>query len=280
MGVRPDLDLSGILANFDRRWLSPDVEEKVADVPERDGLKFPNPTRFGRGPDVWSACTDVAVRVKLCWDVNGYYAALGVSPQATRRQLREAYQALDGQNSPYLTYAFKQLLNPETRDAYDASPLGQPFLDAYTQLAMKRRAKAEAHRRSAVGEFITAEEVIDEWGYALRDEEEGVDTVSPAGQDLPRKADRLEYSYYGWKTAKFLMDEGPLQQWQGLLSTAATQLGIAPKLSFGITGMSDHPYILEQVGDRVVIFFPEGEEPTEAVACKAIDDLTRFSLVP
>jgi hypothetical protein len=276
VGQRPDLDLSGILANFNRNWLFPDQEEKVREIPEKDGLKFPLPQRFGVGPDVWSSCTELAVPVRFCWDVNGYYAALGVPTGATRRELREAYQVLEGQSSPYLTYVFKQLLNPETRAAYDAAPLGQLFLDEYTQRQLKRRAKTEAHRRSAQGEFVTAEQVMDDWGYVAEEEGEGVDTVSPTEQNSPRKAERLEYSYYGWKTTKFMMDEGVLQGWQRVLTATAAQLGIAPRLSFGITSVSDRPYILEQVGDRVVIFFLEGEEPTESVARDAIDALSQF----
>lgn len=276
MGQRPDLDLSGILAAFDRRWLTPDQEVVVRNVPEQDGLKFPLPQRFGLGPDVWSASTELAVPVRFRWDVNGYYAALGVSPQATRRELREAYQVLEGQSSPYLTYVFKQLLNPETRAAYDAAPLGQMFLDEYTQRDLKRRAKTEAHRRSSRGEFTTAEQVMDDWGYVTEDGGEGVDTVSPTEQNSPRRAARLEYSYYCWRTTKFLVDEELLQQWQRVLTATAAELGIAPRLSFGITSVSDRPYILEQVGDRVVIFFPEGEEPTESVAQEAIEALQQF----
>lgn len=253
----------------------PDEAEAVRDVPEQDGLKFPVPQRFGVGPDTWSACTTLAVPVVLRWDVNGYYRALGVSPRATRRELREAYQARDGQASPYLTYAFKQLLDPAVRAAYDASPLGQPFLDDYTQRDLKRRAKVEAQKRSAQGEFMTGDQVMDEWGYVLEDDEEGVDTVSPAGQDHRRRAERLEYSYYGWKTTGFLLDEGLLQKWQMVLATTAAQLGIAPKLSFGITSVSDQPYILERVGDRLVVFFPEGQEPTLHVARQAIEEFIK-----
>lgn len=275
MGERPPLDLSGILAAFDRRWLFADTEEEVRDVPEQDGLKFPTPTRLGAGPDVWSSCTELALPFVPRWDVNGYYRALGVSPLASRRELREAYQAKDGQSSAYLTYVFKQLLDPEVRAAYDAAPLGQPFLDDYAQDDLKRKAKVEAGERSARGRFTSSEDVLNEWGYVVEDES-GVDSVSPTRQDLPRKAERLEYAYYGWRTTKFLVDEGVLRKWQETLTKTAAQLGIAPKLSFGITSVSDRPYILEAVGDRAVIFFPEGEEPTESVAREAIEAFTQF----
>lgn len=295
MGRRPDLDLSGILASFDRRWLSPDVEEKPEYVPEEGGLKFPVPLRLGAGPDTWSTCTELAVPFAPKWDVNGYYRALGVHPDATRRELREAYQALNGQSSAYLTEVFKFLLNDEERAHYDAAPLGQPYLDRITERGLKERARREARMRSALtGRKVSPSQVLGEWGYELHDEDdsdiqgdngasvprprEGVDSVSPTGQDLPRKAkrDQMEYSYYAWNTSSFVQDEALLSRWQEALSSAASRSSTAPKLSFGITSVSDGPFILREVEQRPVIFFPEGSEPTEDVARQALEAVTQF----
>jgi hypothetical protein len=280
VGERPDLDLSGILPIFDR-FLRPDEKEPEPYAPEAgDGKKFPEPMRFGSGPDQWSTSTELAVPIVLKWDVNGYYRALGVSPMATRKELREAYQALDGQSSAYLTYVFKQLLNPEIRAAYDAAPLGQPFLDLYTQEDLRRRAKIEAGKRSAVGEFVSSDQVLDEWGYVVLDE--GVDSVSPTGQDHSRSTAQrgLRYSYYCWRTNGFLVDTEVLSEWQGYLSAAAARLGVAPAISFGLTAMSDLPYILKEVGGKPVVFFPEGEEPTASVAEQAVEAFTQHADSP
>jgi hypothetical protein len=273
VGERPSLDLSSLLSSFDRRWLTPDTEEED-DAPEADGVKFPEPVRLGWGPHQWSASTELAVPIALRWDVNGYYAALGVEPTATRRQLREAYQALDGQSSVYLTYVLKQLLNPVTRAAYDNAPLGYPFLDDYQNEALQRRASHEAGRRSREGAATSKDQVLDEWGYVMVDE--GVDSVSQSGEDRDRKAEPMRYSYYGWRTSSFLPDTEILQRWQAVLAAAAATLKVAPKLSFGVTGLSDQSYILNAVDGQPVIFFPEGEEPTDSVAREAIEEFTKF----
>jgi hypothetical protein len=276
VGARPDLDLSGLLSAFDR-WLIPDREEPD-DAPEADGVKFPEPVRLGWGPDRWSTSTELAPRIVFKWDVNGYYAALGVHPDANRRELREAYQARDGQGSAYLTYVFKQLLNAEVRAAYDDSPLGYPFLDDYQDEKLKRDASQEAGRRSRDGESVSKDDVLGEWGYILIDRESGVDSVSSKVEDRDRKAEPLRYSYYGWKTSSFMPNAETLQGWQVALASAAATLKVAPKLSFGITGLSDRSFILAEVDGQPVIFFPEGEEPTDSVAREAIEAFTKFPL--
>lgn len=299
MGERPSLDLTGILADFDRRYLMPDKEEKPEYVPELNGLKFPKPMRLGAGPDLWSTCTELAVPARFKWDVNGYYRALGVSPDATRRELREAYQALDGQSSAYLTEVFKFLLNDDQRADYDATPLGQPYLDRLTERALKDRARREAKMRTALtGRQVSAKQVLGEWGFEVFDDDEsdihgdngasvprprqGVDSVTPTGQDLPRKTtrDRLEYSYYAWNTSDFMHDEALLIRWQGALSAVASSTGTAPRVSFGITSVSDGPFILREVGNRQVIFFPEGEEPTEEIARQALAAIAQIPQSP
>jgi hypothetical protein len=276
VGARPDLDLTSLLEGFNRKWLFSDTEG-IDDAPEEDGVRFPDPVRLGWGPDRWSASTELAVPIVFVWDVNGYYAALGVDPKASRKELREAYQALDGQASAYLTYVFKQLLDPEVRAAYDRSPLGCPYMDEYQENDLKRRAAQEAGRRSGKGKTTTPKTVLGEWGYTLDDSEERVDTVSSDREDRSRKAEPLRYSYYGWRTSSFLPDTEQLQEWQRLLTAAAALLRVAPQISFGVTGSSDQPYILQEVRGQQVIFFPEGEEPTEEVALAAINQLCDFS---
>lgn len=273
MGFGSDLDLSGILSGFDR-WLTPD-QEAPDDAPEVDGIKFPEPTRLGWGPVDWSTSTELAVRIVFKWDVNRYYAALGVKPDATRKELREAYQAKGGQSSVMLTHILKMLLNPEIRRQYDECPLGEPFFDEMSEAELKRKAHQEAGRRSAAGKAVSGEDVLGEWGFELL--ESGVDTVSPNGQDLSRKAAQWNYSYYGWKTTAFLTDVEALQKWQVALSRMAAEQSVTPVVSIGVTGLPDRSFILKEVDDRRVIFFSEGEEPTDTIARKAIIALTDSS---
>jgi hypothetical protein len=268
MGFRPDLDLSGILSSFDR-WVTPDQED-VDDAPESDGIKFAEPTRLGWGPLEWSASTELATRIVFRWDVNGYYAALGVKPEVTRKELREAYQAKDGQSSVRLTHILKMLLNPEIRKRYDETPLGEPFFDEMSEADLKRRAHREAGRRSAAGKVVSGEDVLGEWGFTLLDP--GVDTVTSNRQDSSRQAAQWSYSYYGWKTNSFLTDVDVLQQWQAAISRTAADRLVTQLVSIGVTGSSDRPFILKEVDGRMVIFFSEGEEPTDTIARQAIDE--------
>lgn len=276
MGFRPDLDLSGILSNF-TQWVTPDREDQD-DAPEADGIKFPEPARLGWGPVEWSTSTVLAKKIVFKWDVNNYYAALGVKPDATRKELREAYQRKNGQSSVMLTHILKMLLNPEIRQRYDESPLGEPFFDEMSEAELKRKAHMEAGRRSAAGKTISGEDVLDEWGFVLLDP--GVDSVTPKRQDQSRKADTWSYSYYGWRTNAFLTDVDTIRRWQELLSTVASEHSVAPVVSIGVTGLSDRPFIMKDVDGRRVIFFSEGEEPTDSIARKAIIEFTDSPTIP
>lgn len=282
MPFRPPLNLSEILTSFDL-WRDPQVELEERDDRSQeteDGLKFPVPALLGAGPEVWSSSTELAVRILPCWDVNGYYAALGAHPRATRRELREAYQAADGQSSAYLTYVFKQLLDPESRAAYDAAPLGSQYLDEYTEQMLIQRAYREAGSRCAAGQFTSATEVLDDWGYAVADAPSGVDSVRSAGQDQERRPTQSRgwgYSYYGWRTSSYYGHAGLLQRWQDALALAATNLRVSPAISLGITAMSEQPFILERVGPTTVVFFSEDADPDPQVAEQAIRELLTSS---
>jgi len=95
-------------------------------------------------------------------DVNGYYAKLGVPPTATKRELREAYQALDGQGSVELTRIFKILINAKTRAAYDAKPPGSTYFDAAAVETLLRQAAVQAARQNAeYGTETTAQDILE-----------------------------------------------------------------------------------------------------------------------
>src|SRR5690348_4532650 len=126
MGFRPDLDLSAILAQH--RPTLPTREEaeamRTVQTPD-DSLRYETPVRLGWGPDRWSTSMALVPVERVCHDVNGYYRELGVDWRATRKELLQAYLAKDGQSDVRLTYVFKQLLNPQVREAYDKSPKGE-----------------------------------------------------------------------------------------------------------------------------------------------------------
>jgi hypothetical protein len=277
MTERTALDLSRILEQYAPMRAPEPVQPVLPSDDPQDPLCFGVPTRLGRGPLSWSTCTALLRVEKPCWDVNGYYRELGVDWRATRKELREAYAALDGQSSTRLTYVFKQLLNPKVREAYDRMPKGSTFLDAYTDEQLKRRAHEESGRRAAQGQLISPEQVLDEWGYAVLGDDE-VDSVSPIGKDqINHEAEPWEYSFYAWKTSSYLPDESRLRRWQELLSTAATRYGVRPEMIIGATALSDQPFMLENVNGSPVVFFSEDTPPESSIADDVIESYLRIS---
>ncbi len=275
MPFRPPLDLTSIMEQHATR---PVVREEE---PERlvaldDGFCFSRePVRKGAGPDVWSTSTALVPVEFVCADVNGYYRELGVDWRATRKELAVAYMAVGGMGSPRLTYVFKQLLNPKVREEYDKTRAGEPFFDDYTVEELKRRAADEAGRRSLMGQTISVDEIIDEWGYVSFADDE-VDSVSPMREDRYQRPELpWTYSYYAWKTTSYLQDEKLLRQWQELLSTAASRCGVAPQLALGLTAVSDQPFMMKHVGNKPVVFFTEGAVPDISIAEKVVEHLLR-----
>jgi hypothetical protein len=275
MGFRPDLDISNILQQHERALPTREEAEAMrkTQAPD-DGLRYETPIRLGWGPARWSTSMALVPVERVCYDVNGYYRELGVDWRVSRKELREAYQALDGQSSARLTYVFKQLLDPLIREAYDKTLKGEVFLDDYTEDELKRRAHEEASRRSTLGQVTTADDVLDEWGYVTLDEE-GVDTVKAVRNDRPRKAARTpwRYSYYAWKTESFVQNEARLQEWQALLAQASARVGNSSEIAIGFTSMvrlSDQWFIIERVDEKPVVFFFTDVEPTAEIAEQAL----------
>lgn len=283
MPERAPLDLSAILPQYGT--LSTVLDQPGPDLTDDapTGLKYASPVRLGDGPDSWSVCRTLACRRPVIHDVNGYYRELGVRHAATRRELREAYQALDGQTSARLTYVLRQLLDPLVREAYDNSPLGQPFLDDYVVDSVKRAAAREAQKRTAkTGEFTSDEQVLDEWGYVTvgdDDHSAPLDTVATTGQDqdqLAPTSPRWEYASYAWQTSGYLRNEAKLEGWQAALIRAAgerrlTESGVA----IGMTQMdpATGAYMLDDVNGVQVVFFPEDAEPSDEIAGDVLDTL-------
>lgn len=274
-GFGPDLDLSGILPSY-KRFQPPEPEEKTK-AEEPSGLKFLRPVLIGawRGTERFSTCTDLDVPRIIKWDVNGYYRDLKVHPDATRRELMQAYLAANGQSSPRLTYCFKQLLNPEVRKAYDATPLGERFLDEYTQDELRKAAAREAFKRSQVGKAVSSEEVLEEWGFVIDDSEPppftDIDEPEPPRGSHARDRGNFPYKYWVCQTTEYIQDENKIGKWQDVLVSAASDLGIIREVAVGITGSSEKSCIVETSQDGHLIFYiSENAEPTKALALEAL----------
>ncbi len=93
----------------------------------------PAPVVVGSGPVAWSTSVVMERWPTVVYDTNGYYASLGVTPWATRDDLRRAYVSKGGELSPRLTYIMSQLLDPEVRRRYDSTPIGSFYYDDYVE---------------------------------------------------------------------------------------------------------------------------------------------------
>lgn len=243
-----------------------------------------NPVLQGFGPVECSSCTDLSVQPVWIADVNCYYRDLGVDPRATRKELRLAYQAKDGQSSERLTYVFKQLLDPEVRRAYDLVPLGEVFMDEYVRSALNRKVKDQMSQRMAdlarLGvpmEAVNTEDLerdlYAQMGYIPDPGQEvsdtpgaSVDGESSMAEDDPRPA-KFDYAFYVWRTAlrpdAFTTDT--LARWQQFLVSALHEEGVVMKFAVGFHGL-DHPWLSAQVGYREVFLLKVGTEPSAPLA--------------
>lgn len=265
MPFRPELDLTAILPSYYKNQRQIEEPEGLHDE-DSEGYKYALPVITGASiTEVWSTGSQVAKRIILKWDVNGYYKALGVHPDATRRELMQAYIAVNGQDSPWLTYCFKQLLNPEVRAAYDATPLGEPFLDEYTQAQIKQDAAREAMSRTKTGKAMTAEEVMDEWGYVY-EPDEPLEMIhhTTSTQDF-------HYMFYAWKTSEYVPDQGRLADWQSILVSEAAKMGIIKEVAIGVTAVATKDILVQEDHQgRPIIYLNEQVAITEELAKDAL----------
>lgn len=221
----------------------------------------------------------LSVFVQVCWDANGYYRELDVHWKATRKELRQAYQRLDGQDSRRLTYVLKQLLNPEVRRAYDSTPLGEPFLDdLYVQEEIKRRAATEAGRRSRSGVPVTPESVLDQQGLRILD-----DTLAGGLEN-----DAPEWSYdqaleedHSWDYSFYILDTTDdsgigLGAWQRMLVQRLAWAEEVVHFAVGIHARDSRSTIVQYINGVPVFFLRVDLISTEDLADEAVFKMYRY----
>jgi hypothetical protein len=234
-----------------RRPLPPPPEEPVVE---------------GDGALICSSCVALERHPTVVWDVNGYYRALGVDPRATRSALRRAYQDADGQRSAYLTYVLKQLLQPAVRRAYDATPLGRPFVDEYLVDALKKAAHEESGRRRTAGLEDSAEEVMDEWGVSL-------DEPHPEEFNQGPPESQWDYAYYVWGT--WSADATDLPAWQRMVVASLAGRGVVARFAVGVRGDYQGSLVADEGGVLVVYLgeLSESDQKTADSAARRITEL-------
>ncbi len=233
-----------------------------------------DPRLHGQGYSVvCSTSLEMVPFPSIIWDVNGYYRELGVSPKATKKELRLAYQALNGHDSIRLTYIMSQLLDDEVRRKYDATPLGSMFRDDYVEDEI-RKAKAQTFA-DLRGEGFSDEEI-----EALLDDGEipddwVVDTGRREDDTVPKAlGPTWRFDYYVWQSG--CEDREKLAKWQQLL---ISQIGARKghlELAVGYMGFVPDPWSVQKVGYRLVVFLHHDVEPTDELAEQASSSLLKL----
>jgi hypothetical protein len=211
-------------------------------------------------------------------DVNGYYARLGVPPTASKREIREAYQALGGPSDAELTEIFKVLINRERRAAYDAKQPGSTFVDRAAVETILRQAAAQASRENAeYGTGRTARDIIetlaDETGNPLL---QFLASGSTEGFDDDGDRDRHPQSNppAAWPYSYLLLastcdDVDRLAQWREGLAQALTGRGCT-HFAVGFHAASSQPFlVLRDLGIPVVFLHEEATVTGELITAAA-----------
>lgn len=210
-------------------------------------------------------------------DVSGYYARLGVPPDATRRRLREAYQALDGSSSVELTRILKVLLDPVQRAAYDARQPGSTYFDAPAVETLLRKAAAQAARQNAeYGTTVTARDILktlsERTGKPIL---EFLDSGSADGfhDDGAGALQPLTHPPAAWPCPYLLLgstcdDTSRLAQWQEGLAHALAARG-CPRFAVGFHAVSDMPFLVAKDLGFPVLFLHETAQLTGGLIAAA-----------
>lgn len=215
------------------------------------------PRLVGDGPVTFSTSLDLVLRP--IWDVNRYYADLGVGVRATKGQIARAYHR--SARDAHLTYVTKQLLDPAVRRAYDLCDRGDVFVDDEV-LARIRAARADTVVSDPSGTLapVPAEPPVQVFDTDPVDLQDAVCT------------DRWPFAHYLWRTTT--SDPERLTQWLYLLVSALGRRGVRSQISVGLSGGSCGPVEVVQVGGRTVIFLHEQYGLTDAPVTRAVSRLT------
>jgi hypothetical protein len=210
-------------------------------------------------------------------DVNGYYARLGVPPTATKREIREAYQALGGQSSAELTQIFKTLINADRRAAYDAKQPGTTHFDASAVETIMRSAALQAARQNAeYGTEITARDILstltDASGKPLL-EFLASDPADGFHDDETRDRQPSSSPSNTWGYSYLLLgstcdDVARLAQWQEGLAQALRGRELTG-FTVGFHAAGDVPFLVAKDLGTPVFFLHEDQPVTEELIAAA-----------
>lgn len=236
-------------------------------------------------PEAVSASTSTALLPRpaaplLCHDVSGYYADLGVSWKATRRELADAYRARGGPDNAHLTYVFQKLLSKEFRARYDALQPGERPIDQPAKQLLRQRAHLRAAQINTEHgqQVITGTDIFLSVIADLRKSRPDLFDADEAPQlECPKTRDRQPLSAstaQPWPYAYLLLgstcsDTRRLALWQdGLVRTLANHESLR-RIAVGFHGKPGTPFLVKAIGDTSVFFLNEDQECTEEVIAAA-----------
>lgn len=176
------------------------------------------------------------------WDVNGYYRELGVSPHATKAELRRAYQ--ESSQNDRLTYIAKTLLDHETRIQYDLLKVGQLWFDPWLSARVREEMLDEVQGQDIAeeGEVTVRQDLLEREDHPIN--------ISPVEDPWSPSG----WGHYTWHI-------GPrdwlMSRWRLMLSLAARELGMTiPDLMVGVM-RGEQPWAVYQLSAGRTIFFLE-----------------------
>lgn len=228
----------------------------------------PRPARGGWAME-FSTSTELVTWPMYVWDVNGYYHELGVHHGASKGEIKEAYERLNGQASPRLTFVVKQLLDPDIRRRYDASELGSVFVDEYIVRWISQQMADDAREARLAGLTDEEFEPMDFSHLINKPFETVVDRAERAGQGGGRQSPTGGWGFYRWRTGSNNFEQ--VGEWRGTLCRVATERGERFNLSVGLAGGMASPIEVIPVGYRIVVFLDVDEQPTEHLAHEALN---------
>lgn len=168
------------------------------------------------GQMTFSASLVLDLPRRVIWDVNRYYAELGVDPHVPKAELRRAYQ--DSVQDPRSTYIAKILLNDETRREYDALQVGQLWFDPWLAARVRDEVLADT-----IGNDLTEQDVED----GTRTVRQEIHSREDQPVDLRPNAHGLNWNngwgHYGWKVGQ---RDWLMARWRLMLALAARDLGV------------------------------------------------------
>lgn len=230
-------------------------------TPEEVEAMYLRPVAVPAGPYEFATAQGMEPWPTIVWDVNGYYAELGVTHKATRAELKAAYQAKQGWGSARLTYILRQLLDVEIRAAYDSARPGSVFFDEYVARWFHDQTLRDSIAEE--GRLLTLDERI-ERGQEELDLSQYMNKPYDLDRDTP-DAVTLSWRWGYYLYGAYSHNHELLNKWQNLLLAAKT---LKPeKLCVGLLAASDSaPVRLVLIGLRLVAFVKEDSEPTPAHA--------------